>query len=94
VLTHVSHLDLWNNPIGPDGARALADSLFLSSLTELELPGGAIGPEGATALADSFVCQRLKSLRACPRSYTTASFGTGVTVARARRRIINRVMAQ
>ena len=47
-------LSLYDNQIGPEGTRALADALITNtSLTELYLSGNRIGPAGAAALAEA-----------------------------------------
>ncbi len=45
-LTSLTLLDLWNNDIGDDGARALA---ALTNLTSLNLDSNNIGDDGARA---------------------------------------------
>ena len=48
----LSHLDLFNNNIGDEGAKAIADAVAASgSLTYLEIGNNNIGDEGAKALA-------------------------------------------
>ena len=47
-------LSLYDNQIGPEGTRALADALITNtSLTELRLSGNRIGVAGAVALAEA-----------------------------------------
>ena len=46
-------LYLWNNKIGDEGARALAQSPHLASLTLLNLEDNDIGEEGKRALSES-----------------------------------------
>ena len=48
----LTSLDVGQNQIGPEGARAIGESLRVNgSLTSLNLAANKLGPEGATALA-------------------------------------------
>jgi uncharacterized protein (TIGR02996 family) len=55
-------LDLTGNPIGDQGAEALAASPFVASLRELDLSGCDLGAAGANALASSPHLVRLRRL--------------------------------
>jgi uncharacterized protein (TIGR02996 family) len=52
-LGELTWLSLAHNPIGPDGARALAAAAHLKRLRTLYLYGAGLGDEGAQALAAS-----------------------------------------
>ena len=53
LSSSVTSLSLWNNEIGDDGARAIAECLKVnSSLTELNLYINEIGDDGARAIAE------------------------------------------
>jgi uncharacterized protein (TIGR02996 family) len=52
----------WNSGIGPAGARALAESPYLTQLEELILDHAPIGTEGAIALAKSANLRHLRHL--------------------------------
>ncbi len=58
----VTALDLRNNQIGDDGARALAESETLDKLTSLDLSSNQISSVGAQALAESQILIKLTSL--------------------------------
>jgi uncharacterized protein (TIGR02996 family) len=55
-------LDLEDNRIGPEGARALADSPALGMLTELHLAGCSLEDEGLTRLVRTPAVARLDTL--------------------------------
>ena len=61
TLDGLCTLDLSDNPIGPDGARALASGPW-HSLRELELDRCPIGDEGAVSLAGSAFLPSLRRL--------------------------------
>jgi len=55
-----SDLDLSDNRIGDEGARALAQSEHLASLTLLDLVGNRIGEGGRRALSESVHLSEVK----------------------------------
>ncbi|MBS0265877.1 MAG: TIGR02996 domain-containing protein [Planctomycetes bacterium] len=59
-----AHWSGWDSeePIGPEGARILASSRYLTRLTYLDLSDCVIGPAGAKALAASSQLRRLTHL--------------------------------
>lgn len=59
---HLEELDLSGDPIGDEGASALADTLTLNRLTALDLRGSMIGGEGLHALWQSPTLDRLERL--------------------------------
>ena len=61
---YLTKVDLSDNKIGDDGARALAEGLMLcSNLVDVDLMDNAIGDEGAVALAEGLVhCRCLENL--------------------------------
>ncbi|HYT94378.1 MAG TPA: TIGR02996 domain-containing protein [Gemmataceae bacterium] len=61
-LARLHVLDIRGNDIGPDGVRALAESVHTSNLTALNLRSADGGPEGAAALAASPYLARLTGL--------------------------------
>ena len=67
-----SQLNLSNNRLGPDGAKALVPALVRGSLTHLDLGGNELGSEGAKALAAALKMNEactLKKLNADSSSY-------------------------
>jgi hypothetical protein len=66
----ITTLRLGKSPIGPAGARALAQSPGLPELADLWLPGCGLGDEGARAIAESPHFARLKSLHVSDNATT------------------------
>lgn len=84
TLSQVEELRLGNNPLGAEGARALA-AAPLARLRRLDLSGSGLGDEGALALAhspflDALECLNLGPLDVSPktREALTARFGARV----------------
>jgi uncharacterized protein (TIGR02996 family) len=58
----LTNLRLWDNKIGAEGVRALANSKLAANLTDLDLSGNKITPAGAMALANSKYLTKLTNL--------------------------------
>src|SRR5581483_4915576 len=62
AVPRLTFLDLGYNPVGDDGAAALARAGFLSGLEELKLPLCEIGPDGIGAITASPLVENLVAL--------------------------------
>jgi Ran GTPase-activating protein (RanGAP) involved in mRNA processing and transport len=61
VYCKITHLDLMDNSIGDEGAKAIANSLATSKITHLGLQYNDIGAEGAKAIANSLATSKISN---------------------------------
>jgi uncharacterized protein (TIGR02996 family) len=61
-LSHIEWLMLWANPLGDEGAKALAEKSHLKNLKRLSFLSCGIGDEGVEALASSPILEGVERL--------------------------------